>query len=305
MKLTNKQLEELENIDDELIKAFSLIIIIKLNKLSLTPSWAAHDLISKYIAESSKEIEQKILTLNENYNYYSNIFNDYSKKLEKIKEKYINRFIKLNEKINKFIFKYQKKDLTNSKILNKFNEKSNQLNKKKKFIKDILEAITGKIDESNDFVLLLNKFYSSCSKNYNNKLLANKIDWEKYSSQIKSLPEYVNINNGKFTPLKELSSFEYRKIRGCYIIRNRELDKYYVGQSKDIIKRLKTHFIQTKPHNIIFYDDWINSNFENKEDLFEFKIIENNTIDLDILEKNLIEKYDSKNRGYNLTKGNG
>ena len=305
LKLTNKQLEELENIDDELIKAFSLIIIIKLNKLSLTPSWAAHDLISKYIAESSKEIEQKILTLNENYNYYSNIFNDYSKKLEKIKEKYINRFIKLNEKINKFIFKYQKKDLTNSKILNKFNEKSNQLNKKKKFIKDILEAITGKIDESNDFVLLLNKFYSSCSKNYNNKLLANKIDWEKYSSQIKSLPEYVNINNGKFTPLKELSSFEYRKIRGCYIIRNRELDKYYVGQSKDIIKRLKTHFIQTKPHNIIFYDDWINSNFENKEDLFEFKIIENNTIDLDALEKNLIEKYDSKNRGYNLTKGNG
>ena len=134
----------------------------------------------------------------------------------------------------------------------------------------------------------------------------NKIDWEKYSSQIKLLPEQANINNnGKFIPLKELSSFEYRKIRGCYIIRNRELDKYYVGQSKDIIKRLKTHFIQTKPHNYIFYEDWFNSKFENKEDLFEFKIIENNTIDLDILEKNLIEKYDSKNRGYNLTKGNG
>ena len=83
------------------------------------------------------------------------------------------------------------------------------------------------------------------------------------------------------------------------------MDKYYVGQSKDVLKRLKQHFKGTVPHNIIFAEDYYSSTFGNKEDLFEVKIIPCDTKDeLDKTEKNLIEKYDAWRSGYNGTSGN-
>lgn len=97
---------------------------------------------------------------------------------------------------------------------------------------------------------------------------------------------------------------EYEKIVGCYIIRNKEKDKYYVGQSKDVIKRLKQHFKGTIPNNIIFAEDYYSSSMD-KSDLFEVKILPCATKDdLDRTEKQLIEKYDAFNSGYNGTNGN-
>ena len=113
------------------------------------------------------------------------------------------------------------------------------------------------------------------------------------------------IIDDSFQPLKLLSGFEYKKIIGCYVIHNKEKDKYYVGQSKDILRRLKQHFRGTTPNNIIFAEDYYSSKQENKDDLFEVKIIECSTKDeLDRKEKNLIEFYDSWNKGYNGTSGN-
>lgn len=98
---------------------------------------------------------------------------------------------------------------------------------------------------------------------------------------------------------------EYQKVIGCYIIHNRENGKYYVGQSKDVHKRLKQHFTGTVPKNVIFAEDYYLSNFSNKEDLFEVKILPCTTKDeLDKTEKELIELYDAKNNGYNGTSGN-
>ena len=98
----------------------------------------------------------------------------------------------------------------------------------------------------------------------------------------------------------------YEKIIGCYVIHNVENDKYYVGQSKDVIKRItKQHFDGAKVKNIIFAEDYYKSNLENKDDLFEVKIIRCETKDeLDRTEMELIEEYDSFNNGYNGTNGN-
>lgn len=108
-----------------------------------------------------------------------------------------------------------------------------------------------------------------------------------------------------FNPLSSLVGIEYKKITGCYIIRNKEKNKYYVGQSKDVLRRLKQHFKNTVPNNPIFAEDYYTSKWENKEDLFEFRVIELETKDeLDKTEASLIEKYDAFNNGYNGTHGN-
>ena len=90
-----------------------------------------------------------------------------------------------------------------------------------------------------------------------------------------------------------------------YIIHNKEKDKYYVGQSKDIIKRINQHFKGVVPNNPIFAEDYYYSTYNNKDDIFEIKIIKCETKDeLDSLEKRLIYEYDAKNSGYNGTNGN-
>ena len=108
-----------------------------------------------------------------------------------------------------------------------------------------------------------------------------------------------------FKLLKNFSGLEYEKIIGCYIIHNRENNKYYVGQSKDVLKRLKQHFKGTVPNNIIFAEDYYASKYKERENLFEVKIIPCTTKDeLDKTEKELIEQYNSWQYGYNGTSGN-
>ena len=174
-------------------------------------------------------------------------------------------------------------NLTNSLIAKLITENENSNNQ----IVEIEKSKNAKIYQ-------LKKPIYEIQKNYNEK-----------RSLVVKLQENIETNtkNENFIPLKNLFAYEYRKIIGVYIVRNNENQKYYVGQSKDVIKRLNQHFKGTVPANIIFAEDYYLSN--NKTDLFSVRIIPLQTKDeLDSTEKLLIEKYDSFYNGYNKTNGN-
>jgi len=131
-----------------------------------------------------------------------------------------------------------------------------------------------------------------------------KVEYRGKMNQVEPLSDYI-VDSTNFVLLKKISGYDYEKIIGVYVIRNRELDKFYVGQSKDVLKRLKSHFTGTEPKNIIFAEDYYQSKFGNKEELFEVKIEKLETKDeLDRREMELIAEYDSFNNGYNKTAGN-
>ena len=131
-----------------------------------------------------------------------------------------------------------------------------------------------------------------------------KAEYREKIIQVEPLADYMP-DSTDFILLKNLSGLDYEKIIGVYVIRNRELDKFYVGQSKDVMKRLRDHFTGTEPKNIIFAEDYYQSKFDNKNELFEFRIeVLETKNELDRREMELIAEYDSFNNGYNKTAGN-
>ena len=111
----------------------------------------------------------------------------------------------------------------------------------------------------------------------------------------------INVHNDGFLNLRHEIKFSHKEIIiGVYIIWNKTKNKYYVGQSKDVNKRIyHQHFCSLGPKNYLFFQDWSNN------DEFLVKIIPCTTKDeLDRLEKMYIEQYDAFNSGYNSTGGN-
>ena len=92
-----------------------------------------------------------------------------------------------------------------------------------------------------------------------------------------------------------------QNIIGIYAFHNLKTGKYYIGQSKNIRKRLLKHLQHVKNKwNYPLYDSINKYGFEN----FEFLILEETTEEnLDIREKYWIEYYKSFENGYNLTSG--
>lgn len=115
-----------------------------------------------------------------------------------------------------------------------------------------------------------------------------------------------NLNSEEWMDLRiALSSYhnQYDNTKGVYIIWNTTKNKYYVGQSKNVGKRIfHQHFniYDNDVKNIIFAKDWYNN------DDFKFKVIiyGDKETNLDNLEKEYINKYDAFNHGYNKTNGN-
>ena len=97
---------------------------------------------------------------------------------------------------------------------------------------------------------------------------------------------------------QELSCITGWRISGIYKIENITNHKVYIGQSRDIIKRLKSHL--NKEDNIYLRKAFIKYGFDN----FSFEIIKQ-TYDLNYWETFLIQIYHStdKNYGYNMQRG--
>ena len=103
--------------------------------------------------------------------------------------------------------------------------------------------------------------------------------------------------------LRKAVNFKHEKLinkKGVYVIWNKNNDKHYVGQSKNLEKRIfQQHFRSGDVNNIVFAKDWY------KGDPFSFRYFILKTKDeLDRKEKELIEIYDAFDHGYNKTGGN-
>lgn len=322
IKLTNEELEKLNSNSDYEIKKFASEIILKLNNPDLLPSWFLRQL-------NLEAYKEKIEALNNDYNIFlenckTKLTNNSSNikeleaelknatdelSLQKIKsikfENKINKLDSANKHPLKYIFTLFIYGYTVSKKRrNKLVDKLNNTNKR---IENLNTLINENENKTNN---LKNENQEINASIQNRKAELEKIRQKEYNNlsklqnQVTPLPTSIQVDLN-FIPLSTINGMTYSKIIGCYIIHNINNDKYYVGQSKDVIKRLKQHFKGTVPNNIIFAEDYYLAPLETREKLFEIKIIPCTTKDeLDRAEKQLIEEYNAFEAGYNGTSGN-
>ena len=321
IKLTNSELENLLDNDDELIRLFAVEIVSRINKNhALLPSWFVKLYFKAVLDEEIKRLEED--------------FHAYLQgKNEKIQAK---KLLIASDKTDKEALQFELKKAEEEKSI--IQQKINWISLKKKsvflmiitfgiYYYLISEKRKKKLEEKESIlkksIQEINKEISRCEKSikecekdikgaedgiceyriHHEDMMEEKfLEYNERVDRVKSLDSTVTHDD--FIKLKDFAGLKQEKIIGCYIIHNMENDKYYVGQSKDVMKRIKQHFNGTTPKNIIFAEDYYTSSYS-KDDLFEIKIIRCETKDeLDKMERDLIQEYDSRNNGYNGTSGN-
>lgn len=322
IKLTNAELESLNNNEDDLIKQFAEDIIISLDNEDLFPSWFIKSFLKKQANENLKILNsslkefsnnknQEIFSLNTEIDCLKKEIDNYNiclSKFQKKKDKKIAKIARIeNSKSNGFkiifsfgLFYYFSSQKRKEKI------KSSLLNIEREICVLNQKILENEENIDKNDILIKNCVFSIREKEKEIQIKKQNVkkEYNKNVSEIVPLPCEID-KDENFKPLKQFCGLEYEKIIGVYVIHNKENNKYYVGQSKDVLKRLKQHFNGTIPKNSIFFEDYYSSNEEKREDLFEVKIIICSTKDeLDSLEKKLISDYDSWNNGYNKTSGN-
>lgn len=322
IKLTNSELEGLNNHFDPIIKMLAEDIIIALNNAELFPSWFIKTYLRRELNEDlrtyQKELgyytERQKSEIQQQKNRIAGYKNDklptlkILSKQQKKKEKLFAKITKLESLkpsaiknifslgIYAYLRSQARKNALNS-MLEKVNTAIDESDK-------IIAGVNQKIEACNNAIKTCNSNIRKKQKEYEDKKAARTLEYDKQYAEVTPLSTTI-AHDDSFQMLKSFGGLTYEKIIGVYIIHNLEKDKYYVGQSKDIMKRIKQHFNGTIPKNPIFAEDYYTSQMENKEDIFEVKIIPCETKDeLDKLEKELISKYDSWLNGYNGTSGN-
>lgn len=322
LKLTNLELESLNINEDNLIKMFAEEIVVGLKNEELIPSWFKKMYLKRELDSNLQNIKNelksfideeknKIITHQTNINNYKNENIQYNKTLEKQEKRKNKLELKLTRLCNAKpsivkslislgIFNY----LISKKRKNKLELKLSTCNN---LISELNKNISNNINRIKKSNKNINKYKLNIrekEKELKNKKGSILSDYNKKLLEVKPLSNSVS-HDESFIMLKFFSGLEYEKIIGVYVIHNKEKDKYYVGQSKDVMKRIKQHFNGTTPQNPIFAEDYYTSQIENRDNIFEVKVIRCETKDeLDSLEKKLIYDYDSFNNGYNRTSGN-
>lgn len=325
IKLNNENLENLKYNTDFLFAQFSYEIVSKLNNPDLFPSWFVIETLYREERIEIKNIKEKYNYLNQQEELSIDELNEKIIKQNSELNKQYKEVAILEENLNK-----KNKSITKAKSRSHYwlftiitfglyalKHSRKRVCKLECEKKEIIELISDKNSLIKSITLRMKHFnekIDECKKKIctNNTEEKNKIDqiianYNEKLSTVEPLPVSLNdCSTNDFIPLKKLSGMQYEKIIGCYVIHNCENNKYYVGQSKDVMKRIcKQHFDGTNIKNIIFAEDFYNSKLNNKDDLFEVKIIRLNTKDeLDEMERDLIEEYDSFKNGYNGTNGN-
>lgn len=325
IKLTNQTLENLNLNDDELVAKFAEDIVIKLDMPELYPSWFIkkyleiefEDDIKRYCDEC--ELKNETLTTlihekeqkKENLTLIINKKNGEKAKIGKKKEKLIKKIDKIDKSkpnffyslITLFIYNYMKSRARKAKLVSK----SERLDEKIKSVDEALDGFQAGARICNE---LIESYYKKIAENGEERERLEERRRKKFCEALACVTPLLNnlVEEEGFIRLNELGGIEnngLHPIKGVYIIHNRENDKCYVGQSKDVMKRLRQHFKDTVPKNVIFAEDYFTSNYKNKDEIFEVKIIPCETKDeLDDLEREMIFEYDAMKNGYNGTSGN-
>lgn len=90
-----------------------------------------------------------------------------------------------------------------------------------------------------------------------------------------------------------------REFVGCYILHNKTKDKYYVGQAKQVVSRVKAH-LAGRGNGDVYADYKYGDDFEVRT----ISLVLSGYPSLNRLERDLIRRYDAYTKGYNRTRGN-
>jgi len=259
-------------------------ILLILEKIPIVPEWRKKEMELKRILDLIDDTKRKIRN-------YHNEKREYSFKKTNFNEEPSNFWLRLffapfTLGLSFIGYNSQKQALLN-KETNKNNKEWNGNHKIK-------------IDQENSLLLKeIQQFNERC----NNTIGFN---WNLYHrTKAKEIIWWDKEIHDGWKDLKLASDFSFQNLngkKGVYIIRNETKNKCYVGQAKSIGVRLNQHFpnsevINTK--NAEFAKDWYSG------DYFCYKYILCQTKDeLDSLEKQKIEEFNSFRDGYNGTGGN-
>ena len=325
LKLTNEALECLNKHSDQLIRLFANEIVERMNCFDLRPSWYILHLIAKQektetntIAEDyQKRIHESKIALSDEQERISSskrelelnsaLIRTRQREIERLEGK-ITHAKAVKHFILFSILSFGIYGILHSK------RRIDRLEKKRNLVLEALGAAMDKeskkmkaIQNGEVFIAQTRKKIGELETEKDHALLD---AWQKYKEKkemVKPLPTNPFASpESEFVPLKEFSGMNYKKIVGCYVIRNRSNGKCYAGQSKDVMKRInQQHFKGTEPKNIIFAEDYYSCPVPDRADLFEVRMIPCTTRnELDTTEAQLIEEYDCFRNGYNSTSGN-
>lgn len=322
LKLSNAALERLNYHEDPLIRMMAEEIVIALDREDLQPSWFVGNFLEKEHNENIERISREAALFRKTQQQTSEALTEDIAILQERITQHQTALKKINYRRSRIVRKIEKLESTRKSLaldilslgIRKFlisNRRHVRLQRRLAKLDDALQVETATISKCNGAIAENERKIKICAqaikekeKDTREKLSEEHLAYNKKVEQIVPLSS-TYVPDESFILLKKFIGLEYEKIVGCYIIHNREKDKYYVGQSKDVMKRIRQHFRGTAPNNIAFAEDYYSSEFPNKEDLFELKIIPCETKDeLDETERLLIEQYDAFNSGYNGTNGN-
>lgn len=186
--------------------------------------------------------------------------------------------------------------------------KTKKGNYRKVFMKDVYNR-TGNLLK----LCFTDNYFNNEFKNYINNNFSNKAyKKNQLPEMIRKFEEYKEeqrkANLSRFVTLEKAITvkefFEvYKKKKndfvGCYVIHNTDKDLYYVGQSKRVLFRLNQHF--TGHGNGDVYADY---KYKNKFEIRVAVLSTSGYSNIDLLERELIEKYNAYEKGYNRNAGN-
>lgn len=286
LRVRADELESLAFPCDRILEIFNEEIIVKLNSVDFVPSWAIREWTFREENEYLKYLKEQVKKTEESSFAAERTRDNTSPALK-------SKTDQLKAKIEKLTAKYQKKKgKRKDKLAVKIAGLSESVVKNETRLEEMQNAVSQAKKAEEDAREKEKRIKE------NIRTLCQKLD--------KSVPVLSDLEeHDGFIPLTKFSLKPYEKIMGVYVIRNNKNNRVYVGQSKDVMRRIKQHFRGTVPANVIFAEDYYSTPAQEREYLFSVRIDELYSKDeLDSVEKEMIEAYDAYTKGYNGTKGN-